>query len=788
VKKATWPYLAALLLFAVLMALPLGRILMLHVVPGTPDSVTPMALSRALEALQNRTGVYPLWQPWSFSGMPTVEAFSHLSGLYLPNLLFGFLHLEPMYIQFLHLVFAAMGGFVLSRRLGVGGIAAFFAGSAFMLNPFMTAMLAYGHGSQLMTAAWMPWVLWAAIRLAEQGGLASAGLLALCVGLQLQRAHVQVAWYTWMMLVPLLVVKMLSDARQGGGQAKRGVLAVAALLLGVAVALQVYLPVLGYLPASSRSGAGDPVEAYRYATLWSMHPAELSTYLLPESFGFGGITYWGFMPFTDFPHYAGLVVLGFAFAGVVAGRRKPMLLFFTAMMLLSLLLSFGSFFSPVYDLFYQFAPLFRSFRVPSMALIVADLCLALLAGFGLQAWLDTPLSESSRLFRWAGLFVGALAMVFLFYENGLEMMIRPHFPVVEIDNLSLVSMVGELRWELWRNSLFVFILACAFVAGLLWIAAKGLVGVREAALLLVLVSSADLLRIDQSILSPDERTLRVSPLVERSVIDAALEPDEITRFLASRPGVFRIYPVGQLFSENKFCTAGIESTGGYHAAKLGLYQDMLSHTGNLANPNVLRVLNVHYLLTTAPLGDPSLNLLRNADLNLVSGTVPVFVYELSGAMPRAWFAPWADAVRSDTEAVDQLMAGRGTQGGVFVTGATWEGLKRFGSASLLDMKRTAESVTMRVRADSEAFLVLSEIYYPERWLLTVDDQPGKTLKVDGVIRGVVIPPGEHVVSFVYDRSRFERGRTITLVATLLSFGLVVAGVMAGKSGMFKTKS
>lgn len=787
-KKAALPYLATIAFFAVLLAIPFGSILTLQYVPGSPDSVTPMALGRALEALQARSGHYPLWEPWTFSGMPTVEAFSYLSGLYLPNLLFGFLHFDPLFIQLLHLLFAGMGGFVLARRLGLGTVAAFLAGSAFMLNPFLTAMFAYGHGSQLMTAAWMPWVLWAGIRLTEKGSLADAGLLALLLGLQLQRAHVQIAWYTWMLLLPLLVVKLLSDNRPGVSKAKTGGLALVALLLGVAVALQVYLPALGYLPASSRSGAGDPLEAYRYATLWSMHPVELLTYLMPGAFGFGGVVYWGFMPFTDFPHYAGLVVLGLAIAGVVAGRDKPMVLFLAAATLLSFLLSFGSFFSPLYDLFYRFAPLFRSFRVPSMVLIVADIALALLAGYGLQAWLDKPLSDKGALFRWIGLAVGIMALLFLFLEGGLEHLIRALFPPVPVENIDMVSMVGNLRWELWRNSLFLLIVGVALSAGLLWIGAKGIIGVREAAIVLVILSSADLLRIDRSILFPDERSLRISPMIERASLAPAFEDDEITRFLASRPGTFRVYPVGRLFTENKFSIAGIESTGGYHAAKLGVYQELLSRTQNLANLEVLRMLNVGYVLTPEPVEDPALKPVASGSMYLVSGRVPVWVYELAGSRPRAWFASWASAAGSDGEAIESVMAGRGAEGGVFVTGAPWEGMKRFQPGEVLSMQRSAESLTLKVRSDGQGLLVLSEVFYPERWSLSVDGRPQQALKVDGVIRGVAIPAGEHEVSFVYDRSRFETGRSVSRVATLLAFALVAGGVITGRRVKAKSES
>ncbi|UWX57565.1 hypothetical protein NY406_10275 [Chlorobaculum sp. MV4-Y] len=776
-KKAPWPYLAAIALFALLLVAPFGPLLTLRFVPGSPDSVTPMALDKALEALQVQSGRYPLWQPWTFSGMPTVEAFSYLSGLYLPNLLFGFLHLDPIYIQLLHLVFAGMGGFVLARQLGLGSIPAFLSGSAFMLNPYMTAMLVYGHGSQLMTAAYMPWVLWAAIRLAERGSLADAGLLALMLGLQLQRAHVQIAWYTWMLAVLLLVMMILVEKREGVSKIKSGGLAIAALALGVAIALQVYLPALGYLPFSARSGAGDAAEAYRYATMWSMHPLELLTYLMPGAFGFGGITYWGFMPFTDFPHYAGLVVLGFAIAGIIAGRKKPMVLFLFAMTALALLLSFGNFFSPVYDLFYHFAPKFSSFRVPSMVLIVVALCLALLSGYGLQAWLDRPLAESSPVLKWGGLIIGVAAVLFLTFEGGLEQLLRAAFPPVQIDNYDLVTMVGNLRWTLWSGSLFVLIVVAAATAGLLWIAARGMIGARSAAIVLVALSCADLVWIDHRVVSPDDHSLRASPLVERASLDRALEGDEITRFLASRPGAFRIYPVGRLFTENKFSLAGIESVGGYHAAKLGLYQELLARTDNLANLDVLRMLNVGYVLSPSPISNPALKPVFAGKLNLLSGEIPVAVYELAGAIPRAWFAPWAIAAQSDDEAIAAVMAGRCSGGGVTVTGARWQGVKRFSPGTVLSMQRSAESIAMRVRAEGDALLVLSEVFYPERWRLTVDGYEQPTLKIDGLIRGVVVPPGEHEVRFVYDRSRFETGRTVSLVATLLSFGLIAAGIV-----------
>lgn len=776
-KKAVWTYLAAAILFMLLGVLLFGNVLLLRVVPGSPDSVTPLALSKALDALQASSGRYPLWEPWTFSGMPTVEAFSYLSGLYLPNLLFDLLHLDGVYTQWLHLVFAGMGGYLLSRRLGQHGLPAFLAGSAFMLNPFMAAMFAFGHGSQLMTASYMPWVLWAALRLAERSRIADAGILALLLGLQLQRAHVQIAWYTWLLVVPFLLLLAVVLRTAGEKPLKRGLLALAALLFGIALSLQVYLPALDYLPASSRAIAGDADAAYSYATMWSMHPAELLTYLLPGAFGFGGITYWGFMPFTDFPHYAGIVVLILAVAGAVAGRKQPVVLFFAAAALLFLLLSFGSWFSPVYDLFYHFAPLFKSFRVPSMALVGLALCLAQLAGFGLQALVDRPLAEDSPVLRSSAALLGVAAILFLFLEGTLEQFLRGQFPLVQVESPEIVAMVGNLRWSLWQGSFFIMLMGAGAVAGLSWLSARKMIDPLHAALLLVLISSADLLMIDRQLLFPGDRDLRPSPFVERSQLDRALGPDEVTEFLSRQPGDFRIYPVGQLFSENKFAIYGIESVGGYHAAKLGSYQVFLARTSNLASIDVLRMLNVRFVVSPGPLDYPELSEAMGGVLRTAGGDVPVTVYRLEGTLPRAWFASEVSSVSGDAVGVDELLAGRGRPGGVWATGVPWLGTKRFADGTMLDLRRSPESIVLKVRSAGESFLVLSEIHYPERWRLTVDGKTQKAARVNGLIRGVPLPAGEHEVRFSYDRSRFDTGRAISTASAAAVLLLIAGGAL-----------
>ncbi|MGB8247773.1 MAG: hypothetical protein WCE98_07155, partial [Chlorobium sp.] len=389
-KNGVLPYAAAAAAYLLLALALYYQLVFLPMTLSAPDSLVPLASSIALDRLREASGQYPLWQPWTFAGMPTVEAFSYLGGLYYPNIIFSRLPFGDIGSQILHLCFAGLGGYALLRSFRLHHAAAFLGGAAFMLNPYMTTMLVHGHGSQLMTAAYMPWVLWGTLRVFHHAKLADAGMLAILLGFQLQRAHVQIAWYTWLLMGLLALVLLVSAHRSVKESLKRAGFFATACVVGIAISAAVYLPASEYAAYSVRGAAGGGGAAMEYATMWSMHPVELLTFLVPGLYGFGGVTYWGFMPFTDFPHYAGIVVLLLAFAGFVARRSEPFVLFLGGSTLLALLISFGSFFSPVFDLFYNFAPLFSRFRVPSMVLIVAELNLSLLAGFGLHWLLDAP--------------------------------------------------------------------------------------------------------------------------------------------------------------------------------------------------------------------------------------------------------------------------------------------------------------------------------------------------------------------------------------------------------------
>ncbi|HJM69708.1 MAG TPA: hypothetical protein QGF08_02360, partial [Candidatus Marinimicrobia bacterium] len=220
---------------------------------GSPDTMNPKSAGIALEKVYSETGEFPLWQPWIFSGMPTAEAFTFISKLYFPAIILNVLFIKGLLAQLLHLLFAGIGGFVLLRYLNLSRFSSFLGGTAFMLTPYMLTMIVFGHGSQMMTAAYIPWIMWMTIKIMEKPSLCSVGLLAVLMGFQLQRAHAQIAYYTWMLAGAYVLIYLLWNLKNKEESNEKwlglGGFSLAALL-GIGIALLIYLPSIEYTPFS----------------------------------------------------------------------------------------------------------------------------------------------------------------------------------------------------------------------------------------------------------------------------------------------------------------------------------------------------------------------------------------------------------------------------------------------------------------------------------------------------------------------------------------------------------
>ena len=354
------------------------------------DSLAPQAVKQAIYNVKNQTGLFPYWFPFIFSGMPTVHSLLNTNDYYLPHLVINYLFNlgMPWFWNFIfHYLFASIGMYKFLRYLKQSQLIAIIFSILFTISPYMIAYLVHGHGSQIMTAAYIPWIMLFLFRLFSKKTIINFSLFALLIGFQLLRGHIQIVYYTWIMIGFYLFINAIfyyQENKQIKKYFYNNSIILLSLFLGFLTSLKIYFPILNYSNFSTR-GAENGGFGIENATQWSLNIKESLTFILPYAYGFGGKDYWGFLPMTDFPNYIGLIVLCLAILGLIkSDLKKENKVFFLTLIIFSFLLSLGKNFIFFYNIFYSYLPYFSKFRVPIFILIIMQFCIYVLAACGLS--------------------------------------------------------------------------------------------------------------------------------------------------------------------------------------------------------------------------------------------------------------------------------------------------------------------------------------------------------------------------------------------------------------------
>jgi hypothetical protein len=700
------------------------------------------------------------------------------------------------------------------------------AGVFMMWMPNLVAVGANGHGSQACAVAYLPLALYFWDRLWRgQGVLVNGAALAITFGFSMLRAHLQISYYTYALVglhAVFFGVAHIVDAARGrratesplpprlrarlhaeGTPPLRRAFAdigFAAFVLAVVVAASLamcavlYLPVHDYARYSIRGASSAGGLDYGYATSWSLHPSEMLTFLVPHSFGFGKELYLGRMPFTDYPNYLGVVVLAFA-AGALAGVRGRWVGFAAFVATVSTLVSFGKFLPVLYDPMFKFLPYFSKFRVPVMVLIVQQLAMVTLFAAGASALYTRSGGERAR--RWAlrGLILAGVAFLAAlfsqgYWTGGFVGAAAPHVRATQDPEQQ--RMVARLAGEfLARDLVQLSAIGLALAGAVFAFAANRRMSAGVLAGVVLVLGMTDYYRVDRFILHPEVFRSHDAYRVLRAPAETARysQPDQMVEALRSREGPFRIFPMDSpqrpfsvFFTTNRFMVFGIESIGGYHPAKLSLYEEyMQALAGGLAQGRfeLLDMMNVRYLVTGTRLPEqPRFQpVWSGRDFEGQSRVI----YENAGAFPRAWVVG------------EYRVAGREETPGLLVGGDI--DLRRVAvlerrpaiepvpgdSARVTVTRRSARELVLAVELDRPGLVVVSEVYYPD-WKAAVDGVAVEVLRANHVLRAVALEAGRHEVVFSYDTSLLRKSATASITAFALTALTLVGTLLGGWKG------
>ncbi len=323
----------------------------------------------------------------------------------------------------------------------------------------------------------------------------------------------------------------------------------------------------------------------------------------------------------------------------------------------------------------------------------------------------------------------------------------------------------------------VLILAAFF--GLTWAFINQKIAKNGFTIAVTLLALTDIAIVDRKIIQPNKQSGRASQLMSNTIIDRYFQHDQITKILTDdNEKPFRVYPAGVLFSESRIVAFGIESVGGYHPAKLKIYNDFLQRTNNASTLPLMRMLNVKYLLSSQPINFPGLMQIRQGKMKTGRGNMPVALYELEDFQPRAWFVKNVEVYAGKNFPWGAITAQSFDPGRTaFVSQTYIESNSSFTLGSVTDIQYSLHELTVQTESTTEGFLVISEVYYPLRWKAKIDGKEVKYFKTNGVIRGLIVPPGNHEIKFIYDRSSFRKGITISIGVFLLCIGIIAFGLV-----------
>ena len=817
--KKFLPDLIAILAFIVISfiyffpAITEDRILFQH------DTVAGAGAGQEAKEYYERTGERTRWTNALFGGMPTYQMSPSYDSTEPLTFVQKVYHLFlPNYVW---LTFIMMLGFyILLRAFGIPAWLAGLGGIIWGFSSYFFILIAAGHIWKFITLAYIPPTI-AGIVLAYRKKYLLGGIItALFMAMQILSNHVQMTYY-FLFVILFMVGAFFEDAWRKKELPQffkaTGVLIVAGLI-GVSINLSNLYHTYEYSKETMRGKSELKYEGAAakqtssglnrdYITHWSYGIGETFSLLVPNVKGGASVPlsrsekamekanpmysslysqltqYFGDQPMTSGPVYVGAFVLMLFILGcfIVKGPMKWALLGAT---IFSILLSWGKNFMGLTDFFIDYIPMYNKFRAVSSILVIAEFTIPLLAILTLKEILTKPelLKEKLKYIYISFGLTGGLALLFaiaprLFFPTyipGNEMAALQN--ALPADQLSpIIANLEEMRVHLftsdaWRS---FFIVTIGTLLLLAYNAKKLKATWTVAAIALLCLGD---------MWSVNKRYLYDEQFIPKSEQTATFRKTQTDELILQDPSLdYRVLNfAGNTFEENN-TSYWHKSVGGYHAAKLRRYQEMIDH-------HIAKEMQAAYQEVATAGGQmdsvnaakfPVLNMLNTKYFIFPAGqqgqTVPI---ENPYTFGNAWFIDKIQYVNNANEEIDAI-GQVDLQQTAIVDSKFKEALKGVNEGykdSLSTIRLTSyepNQLVYETSSPQDGIVVFSEIYYPG-WTATIDGKPADIARADYILRAMNVPAGKHTIEMRFDPQSLHITEGIAYGAmALLLVGVII---------------
>ena len=761
---------------------------------------------------KEKHGHFPLWSNSMYGGMPGYQIAMDTRSVNIPDLFYGaltFYLTKPASFFFM----ACICFYFLAGALRINPYIGIIGALAYAYATYNAVIVVVGHDTKMQSIAMMPGVIGALILICERKYWLGMVILALFSALLVSVNHVQIMYYIMIIAVGLLAGYGIPWIRKGEGRRLGQVIlmTVGATLVGILSNAVVIFTTYDSSKESTRAGSELPDNTGNTshnglsdsaAFEFSMYKLEPLVMLVPDIFGGstelqlpsqqskavrvmdqmppdliarigedGPRYYWGGVgKFFAGPPYAGAIIILLVLIGlfVLDNRHKWWIL---SVSLLAILMSWGGYFLAFNQFLLKWLPLYNKFRAPSMILVIPTFLFCMMAILTLdKIWMAENRTDLWRQYKWgllsmAGVFLLLSGLYFHFnysspWETDLLKKTQEQGSSAIGYMQAFAHALRQDRQTLFGDSLirsFSFMLAGAIIIGLY---IRKIVSPGFLLAIIGLLIFGDVISLDLKYLNGDN-------YVEKDEYQQNFAATDADRQILQDKGYFRVFDVRD--SAYNALTYGAMtaylhfSIGGYHAAKLKIYEDLI--TRQLYNfPNckpVLNMLNTRYIIKPVHGGGDSV--LRN-----------------NGSLGPVWFVKAVHYEPTAQDVMNQLTHFNPKDTAIVFSADSanvrFNPVAADTTGTITLVKNDNDEITYLSQSPGERFAVFSEVYYNRGWRAWIDDHEAPIIRTNYVLRGLSIPPGRHIIRFFFRPLSYYLGRQIQWMASII-FLLMMAGAI-----------
>lgn len=781
--KKYLPHLASLVVFVIAALLYFHPVLKGQKMSQS-DITQHIGMAKEVNDFREVTGDEPYWAESAFSGMPTYQI-----GTYFPNdfitQLDNLIRFLPRPADYLFLYF--LGFYILLLALKVDWKLSILGSLAFGFSTYLIIIFGAGHNAKAHAIAYMPFVLAGVLWIFQKRYLLGFIVTGLATALEIKASHPQMTYYLLFAILILGIVELISaiKEKQIPRFATQSAMIIVAMLLAVGVNASRLMATKEYADFSTRGKTeltinpdGTQKEITNglsrdYITQYSYGIPETFNLLVPRYMGGGTVeklgkdsytyefvesvagpqqaegfveqvlTYWGDQPIVEAPAYIGAVIFFFFFLGafLVRGKLKYWLVAATAF---SIAMSWGKNFF-LTDIFIDYVPLYNKFRAVSSFQVIAELCVPLLGILAVKEFFYSNVSELEKreALKKALYTTGGLVLIGLLYALGFSTFegIRDA-NYAQYDGL-IDAVIADRKSLLYSDSLRSLVLI-GLSFGLLWFYLKKKIDTTKAVIAFVVLVAFDLVQVNLRYVNADD-------FLSARKVDKPFVMSQADKEILKDKSHYRVANFTTDPFQDGRTSYFHKSIGGYHAAKMGRYSDLIEFQMAKNNREVFNMLNVKYFIFPGQGGKEQVQINPEANGNVW------FVEKLKAMNSADEEIVALDSLKTKVEAVYNQKS-QGDLGSTFQKDST---------ATVKMTEYALNKLKYESNSSTGQFAVFSEIYYKDGWNAYIDGELTPHYRVNYVLRGMKIPAGEHTIEFKFEPKVIQTGGTVSLVSYIL---------------------